>query len=94
MREAVRAAAPRATESIKYGMPTFVLNGNLVRFGAFKHYVGFYPVPAEFSEELAAYKQGRGSVQFPYDRPLPLALVARIVGFRACAERRQHERRA
>ena len=83
VRDAVRAAAPEATETIKYGMPTFVSNGNLVHFGAFKHHIGFYPVPAELAGELEGYAQGRGSVRFPYDRPLPLELIARIVRFRA-----------
>ena len=82
VREAVRAAAPGATETLKYGMPTFVSHGNLVHFGAFKHHIGFYPVPAEFAGELAGYAQGRGSVRFPYDRPLPLEVIARIVKFR------------
>jgi len=83
VRHTVHEAAPTAKETIKYGMPTFVLHGNLVHFGAFKHHLGFYPLPAEFAKELAAYRQGRGSVQFPCDRPLPLELIARIVQFRA-----------
>ena len=83
VRHAVHEAAPAAEEAIKYGMPSFVWHGNLVHFGAFKNHLGFYPVPAEFAEELAAYAQGHGSVQFPYDQPLPLELIARIVRFRA-----------
>lgn len=82
VREAVRSAAPAATETIKYGIPTFVWNGNLVHFGAFKKHIGFYPVPAELSEELAGFEQGRGSVRFPYDGPLPLELITGIVRFR------------
>ena len=66
-------------------MPTFYLKGNLVHFAAFARHIGFYPVPSgieAFKTELAAYKQGKGSVQFPLDEPLPLDLVRRIVEYR------------
>lgn len=85
MRRAIREAAPEAKEGISYAIPTFHLNGNLVWFAAFKSHIGFYPRPsgiAAFKKELARYKQAKGSVQFPYDEPLPLALVSRIVKFR------------
>ena len=90
MLEAIRAtikkAAPEAEEAIKYAMPTFVLNGsNLVHFAAFTNHIGFYPAPtgiAEFAKELSAYKGGKGSVQFPLDRPMPLTLINKIVKFR------------
>ena len=85
VRETIKTAAPQATEAISYGMPTFKLEGNLVHFGAFKEHLGFYPVPSgleQFKEELAQYKGGKGSVQFPYDRPMPYALITKIVQFR------------
>ncbi len=85
MRATIRATAPEATEAISYRMPTFKLHGILVHFAAFKNHIGFYPVPSgleAFKEELAAYKGGKGSVQFPLDQPLPLALVEKIVRFR------------
>lgn len=85
MRETIRAAAPDAGEKISYQMPTFFLKGNLVHFAAFKQHIGFYPTPrgiAQFKEELSIYKGAKGSVQFPFDQPLPLDLVARIVRFR------------
>ena len=85
VRATIREAAPDAKEAIKYAMPTFVLNGNLVHFAAFRNHIGFYPVPSgivAFKEELSAYKNGKGSVQFPFNRPLPLDLIARIVEFR------------
>jgi uncharacterized protein YdhG (YjbR/CyaY superfamily) len=66
-------------------MPAFVLDGVRVYFAAFKHHVGFYPGAAairDFKQELSAYKSAKGSVQFPFDEPLPLALVSRIVKFR------------
>lgn len=85
MRATIRKAAPKAEEAIKYAMPTFVLHGNLVHFAAFKNHIGFYPAPTgmeAFKKDLAPYKTGRGSVQFPLDKPLPLALITRIVKLR------------
>ena len=78
----IREAAPDAEETIKYQMPTFMLKGNLVHFAAFKKHIGFYPVPTgieAFKDELSAYKQGKGSVQFPLDQPMPYDLIRRIV---------------
>ena len=85
MRTAIKRAAPDAKETIKYAMPTFTLNGNLVYFAAFKNYIGFYATPAgnaEFEKELSVYKTGKGSIQFPLDQPLPLGLITKIVKFR------------
>ena len=86
IREAVRQAAPGVLETIKYGMPAFVLHGqNLVYFGAFKKHIGFYPAPTDvpaFESDLAQYKTGRGSIQFPFDKPMPLELIARFVRYR------------
>jgi uncharacterized protein YdhG (YjbR/CyaY superfamily) len=84
VRVTVKEAAPDATEAISYGMPTFILNGNRVYFGAFKKHLGFFPTPAgveSFEKELSAYKTGRGSIQFPYAQPMPLALIKKIVKF-------------
>lgn len=85
VRKTVQNTVPEAKETIKYGMPTFTLGANLVYFGAFKKHLGFYPVPnhhPDFSADFAPYKQGRGSIQFPYAQPMPLDLIARIVHYR------------
>jgi uncharacterized protein YdhG (YjbR/CyaY superfamily) len=85
MRLTIRKAAPKAKETISYGIPAFTLNGLLVWFAAHKTHIGFYPrasAIAGFRKELSAYKGAKGSVQFPFDKPLPLALVSRIVKFR------------
>ena len=85
IRQTIREAAPEAQEAIKYQMPTFTLNGNLVHFAAFKTHIGFYPAPTgieEFQAELSAYKGAKGSVQFPLDKPIPYDLISRIVRFR------------
>jgi uncharacterized protein YdhG (YjbR/CyaY superfamily) len=85
IRATIRKAAPGAEEKISYQMPAFTLKGNLVYFGAFKNHIGFYPIPSgieAFQEELSAYEQGKGSVQFPLDKPIPYDLISRIVKFR------------
>lgn len=85
MRMIVRKAAPQAEETINYGVPTLILSGNLVHFGGFKNHVGFYPAPSgieAFKEELSVYEGAKGSVKFPVDKPLPAALITKIVKFR------------
>lgn len=85
IRTTISKAAPDAREAIKYQIPTFVLHGNLVHFAAFKNHIGFYPTPAAieaFKDELSRYNFAKGSVQFPIDQPMPLALIAKIVRFR------------
>ena len=86
IRLTIRKAAPDAEEAIKYQIPTFTLHGNLVHFAAFKNHIGFYPAPRgieKFKKELAQYQTGKGTLQFPLDKPIPFALIAKIVKFRA-----------
>jgi uncharacterized protein YdhG (YjbR/CyaY superfamily) len=85
MRQTIRKAAPEAVEAISYKIPTFKLNGNLVHFAAFKKHIGFYPTSSgirAFKKQLSPYKGGRGSVQFPIDKPIPYDLVKKITIFR------------
>jgi uncharacterized protein YdhG (YjbR/CyaY superfamily) len=85
VRATIKKAAPDAKEKIGYGIPTFTLNGNLVHFGGYQNHIGFYATPhghEAFKKELSVYKQGKGSVQFPINKPLPLDLITRIVKFR------------
>lgn len=87
MRSIITTTEPEAVESISYGMPAYKLNGKpLVYFAGYKKHIGFYATPTghqAFKEELARYKQGKGSVQFPLSEPLPTDLIKRIVIFRA-----------
>jgi len=86
IRLTIRKAAPKAEEAISYMIPTFKLNGNLVHFAAYKNHIGFYPAPRgieAFKEELAPYEGGKGTVRFPLDKPIPYALISKIVKFRA-----------
>ena len=85
IRETIQQAAPDAREGIKYGMPTFVLNGNLVHFAAYKNHIGFYPAPSgidAYIDDLAVYRTGKGTIQFPIDQPIPFHLVKKVVEFR------------
>ncbi len=86
MRETITRAAPAATETMAYGIPTFDLAGeHLVHFAAYKKHIGFYPTQSAmtaFAEEFAPYKTSKGAVQFPLDRKIPYSLIARVVRFR------------
>ena len=85
MRACIRAAAPGAKESLKWGMPAFSYHRILVTFKAFKHHLGFYPTPSAlkaFAKELSKFTTASASIQFPLDKPLPLALIRKITAFR------------
>lgn len=86
IRAIVKNAAPNAEEAISYGIPCFKLNEkNLIYFAAFKKHIGFYALPSgnkAFKNELALYKTGKGSIQFPLNKPMPVALITKIVKFR------------
>jgi uncharacterized protein YdhG (YjbR/CyaY superfamily) len=86
VRTTIRKKAPEAVESISYGMPAYKINGKpLVYFAGFKNHIGFYATPsghATFEKELSDYKKGKGSVQFPLDKPIPHELIGNIVEFR------------
>lgn len=85
LRSVVRKAAPDAVEIIRYRMPTFFLEGNLIHFAAFKTHIGMYPVPrgtAALRKEMEPYRAAKGSLRFPMDKPLPFPLIARIIAYR------------
>lgn len=92
-RQAIKQVAPQAEEAIKYGMPTFVLNGkNLVHFTAFKNHIGFYPLPVaikSFEKELSKFKTSKGAIQFPLDKPLPISLIKKMVRWRVAENKAQ-----
>jgi len=84
-RKTIRKAAPNAEETISYQMPAFTLEGSLVYFAAFKNHIGLYPRPTaikKFKRELSPYEGAKGTVRFPLDKPIPLALITKIVKFR------------
>jgi uncharacterized protein YdhG (YjbR/CyaY superfamily) len=84
-RNFIQAKAPEATEKISYGMPTFYLKGNLVHFAAFKDHYGFFPGASgidAFEKELLPYRTGRGTLRFPFGKPIPWDIIGRIVQYR------------
>jgi len=88
VRTAIRKAAPKAEEAIKYQMPTFVLNGNLIHFAGYKNHIGIYPGSKpieEFKDELSRYETSKGTVRLPLDKPIPSGLITRITRF--CVQR-------
>ena len=92
IRQSIKQAAPEAEEVISYQMPAYKQQGILVYFAAFKNHIGFYATPnghAKFKEALSAYRQGKGSVQFSIDKPIPLDLITEIVKFRVSENRKK-----
>jgi uncharacterized protein YdhG (YjbR/CyaY superfamily) len=89
LRALILQTAPNAVESISYGMPAYKLNGKpFVYFGGYPKHIGLYATPnthSAFAGELSAYKQGKGSVQFPLHQPLPFELIERMLQFRLVA---------
>jgi len=84
LRVVIRSAAPKeATEAISYGIPAFKYNGLLVAYAAFANHCSFFPASGrlleEFAEELKDYPCSKGTIRFAMDKPLPAALVKRIV---------------
>lgn len=84
VRDAIRAVLPQAQERISWRMPTYWDRRNIIHFAAFKNHLGLYPGEegvAHFTDRLAGYRASKGAIQFPYDRPLPLELIAEIAAW-------------
>ena len=85
IRSAIKKAAPEATEKISYNMPAFFQNGVLVYYASFTNHIGFFPTAAgveAFKNELDGYEISKGTIRIPFDKPIPLDLIGRIVRFR------------
>lgn len=85
IRDLIKKATPEAEETISYAIPAYKLNGVLIYFAGFTKHISIYPAPREseaFVEELSNYKGGKGTIQFPLNKPLPVGLIARIINFR------------
>ena len=88
VRAAIRKAAPEAEEAIKYQMPTFVLNGNLIHFAGYRNHIGLYPGSRpveEFKNELTKFETSKGTIRLPLDKPVPVGLIGKITKF--CVKR-------
>jgi uncharacterized protein YdhG (YjbR/CyaY superfamily) len=85
LRNFIKTEASEATEKISYGMPTFYLNGNLVHFAAFKDHYGFFPSPSgitAFEKELIPYRSGKGTLRFPFNKPIPWDILKKVIHYR------------
>ena len=85
LHDTIKAAAPGATDALKWSMPAYSYQKILVTFAVFKKHIGFYPMPSAvkaFGKELKDFKTAEGSIQFPLEKPLPLTLIKKIVNFR------------
>lgn len=94
VRKIILSASPDAKETISYNMPAYkTFDKPLVYFAGYKRYTGFYATPtghAEFKKELAKYKQGKGSVQFPHQEVLPSDLIEKMVKFRTAENEKKY----
>jgi uncharacterized protein YdhG (YjbR/CyaY superfamily) len=94
MRAIIKEAAPQAIEVISYGMPAFKQNNVLVYFAGYANHIGFYPTASgiiNFKDEIAIYKNSKGAIQFPIDKPLPIELIKKIVKFRVKEDEQKAE---
>lgn len=85
IRACIKAAAPDAKEDLKWSMPSYSYRRILVMFAGFKNHIGFYPTPSAikaFAKDLKDFKTSKGAIQFPHDKPLPIALVKKITRYR------------
>jgi uncharacterized protein YdhG (YjbR/CyaY superfamily) len=94
IRTIIKEEAPSATERIAYGMPTYTMEKNLIHFAGYARHIGLYPTPTgidAFRDELAAYKNAKGSVQFPLSEPIPYDLIRRIARYRVAEQASQNK---
>lgn len=84
LREALQQMVPEAKQKISYAIPTFTLNGNLIHFAGYKNHIGLYPGSKAIeilADDLKGYRTSKGTIQFPIEKPLPMALIKKIVDF-------------
>lgn len=89
LQKIILECSPDITEKISWGMATFVLNGNLVHFSGEKKHIGFHPSPSAviaFKDQLAGYKYSKGTIQLPYEKPMPYELLREMTMFRVCEQ--------
>jgi uncharacterized protein YdhG (YjbR/CyaY superfamily) len=97
VRATIKAAAPDAEEKISYNIPTFTLNGTyLIYFAGWKNHISIYPIPSgteAFNQQVAQYVEGKGTLKFPTDKPLPLKLITKIVKLRVAENRKRTDKK-
>lgn len=97
LRDTIKAAAPEAGETISYGIPTFTLDGKyLIYFAGWKNHISIYPIPTgsdAFNKQISKYVEGKGTLKFPLDKPLPLKLIAKIVKLRVAEKLKRMDKK-
>ena len=97
LRATIKSAAPEAEETISYNIPTFTLNGKyLIYFAGWKHHISIYPIPTgseSFNKQVAKYAEGKGTLKFPIDKPLPLKLITKIVKLKIAEHRKRMDKK-
>ena len=97
LRETIKAAAPEAEETISYNIPTFKMNGKyLIYFAGWKSHISLYPIPVGsevFNKQIAKYAEGKGTLKFPIDKPLPLKLITKIVKLKLAENQKRTDKK-
>ena len=97
LRSTIKATAPDAKETISYNIPTFTLNGKyLIYFAGWKNHISIYPIPAgseAFNKEVSKYVEGKGTLKFPIDKPLPLKLITKMVKLKVAENRKMPDKK-
>ncbi|HZM20475.1 MAG TPA: DUF1801 domain-containing protein [Anaerolineales bacterium] len=97
LRSTIKAAAPDAGETISYNIPTFTLNGKyLIYFAGWKNHISLYPIPIgtdAFNKQVSKYAEGKGTLKFPMDKPLPMKLIAKIVNLKVAENRKSADKK-
>lgn len=97
LRSTIKAAAPDAGETISYNIPTFTLNGKyLIYFAGWKNHISLYPIPIgtdAFNKQVSKYVEGKGTLKFPMDKPLPMKLIAKIVKLKVAENRKSADKK-
>ena len=97
LRATIKSAAPEAEETISYNIPTFTLNGKyLIYFAGWKHHISIYPIPTgseSFNKQVAKYVEGKGTLKFPIDKPLPLKLITKIAKLKVAENRKRMDKK-
>lgn len=89
LRDIIMKAAPKAEECLSYNMPAYRMGGVLVYWCVFKQHIGFFPTSSPivvFADQLKNFKTSKGTIQLPFDKPLPKTLIRNIVKYRIAQE--------
>lgn len=97
LRGTIKAAAPEAEETISYNIPTFKMNGRyLIYFAGWKNHISLYPIPVgseTFNKQIAKYVEGKGTLKFPINKPLPLKLINKIVKLKLAENQKRADKK-